>query len=77
MIKGIIDSGFFVELTESRCEGMVPFHTMDEVFIVADSKLYLEGQRSGMVLRMGDTVKVKVVDADLATRKIDMAYVAK
>ncbi|NRB63414.1 MAG: ribonuclease R [Saprospiraceae bacterium] len=75
LISGIIDSGIFVELVDSRCEGMIPFHTMDEPFMVADSRLYLEGQRSGKRLRMGDKIRVKVVDADLSSRKIDMAYI--
>jgi ribonuclease R len=76
-ISGIIDAGIFVELADSRCEGMVPLHTMDDHFVVAESRLSLEGQKSGLTLRMGDAINVKVVDANLGTRKIDMAFVDK
>lgn len=76
LISGIIEAGIFIELVESRCEGMVLFHTMPEPFQVEDSRLQIIGQHSGLVLKMGDKIRVRVVDADLATRKIDMAFVA-
>jgi len=74
VISGIIDSGMFVALVESRCEGMVPFHTMDEHYEVAESRLSVTGRQSGHTLKMGDEISVRITDADLATRKIDMEY---
>ena len=72
-ISGMIDRGFFVELVDSKAEGMVGFDRFDEVFEIADDRLKATGQRSGKVLKMGDLVEVKILDADLSKRQIDMA----
>ena len=72
-ISGMIDRGIFVELVESKAEGMVGFDRFDEVFEIADDRLKAIGQRSGRVLKMGDLVKVKILDTDLSKRQIDMA----
>ncbi len=72
IISGIIDRGIFVELKVSKCEGMVGFETMDESFDVAEGRLKAVGNRSGKVLKMGDTIKVIIKEADLKRRRIDM-----
>lgn len=70
-ISGFNDRGFFVELIENRCEGMVGFETMDESFDVGPGRLSAKGNRSGKVLKIGDTLDVKITNADLARRRID------
>lgn len=72
-ISGIIDRGIFVELTNSKCEGMVGFDTMPEAFDVAEGRLRAVGKRTGQVLKMGDSVRVKILDADLEKRRIEMS----
>lgn len=75
MISGMIDRGIFVEIGESKAEGMIPFDRMDENFIVKDNKIKAFGTRRGINLKLGDKVKVKVIKADLAARQIDMEIV--
>ncbi len=72
VVSGIIDSGFFVQLKENLCEGMVRFSSMDEPFEVEAGRLRARGVRTGRVIKMGDQLKVKVVDADPARRQIEM-----
>jgi ribonuclease R len=55
---------------------MVNFNTMDEAFEIADSRLYITGKRSGVQVRMGDSVRVKIIDTDLVRRRIDMGWEA-
>lgn len=74
-ISGIIDRGFFVELTENKCEGMVGFDTLDDGFEVADSRLKAIGIRSKVEFKMGDTVHVRIVGTDLSRRQIEMHLV--
>ena len=74
-ISGIIDRGIFVELTGSKCEGMVGFDTMSESFDVAEGRLQAVGKRTAQVLKMGDLIRVKILDADLEKRRIEMAIV--
>lgn len=71
-VSGIMDRGLFVELQDNRCEGMVSFDTMGEIFEVAESRLRAKGLDTSTVYRMGDAVQVRIVRADLATRRIDM-----
>ncbi len=71
-ISGIIERGFFVELAHSKCEGMVGFDTLDEPYELADSRLSAQGKRSKRLLKIGDPVRVTIMDADLTKRRIEM-----
>lgn len=71
-ISGIMERGFFVELKDSRCEGMVGFETLDEPFDVDGSRLKMRGMHSGTEYKMGDVVKVRIVATDLRMRRIEM-----
>lgn len=75
IINGIADFGVFVELTENFVEGMISFQHMDEGYQLADNKLSMTGGRSGKKLKMGDPVRVRILDADLKKRRIEMALV--
>ncbi len=75
LVSGIIERGIFVELLESKCEGMVGFDTLNEPFDVADGRLRAKGIRSGRVFKMGDHVKVLILQTNLAKRQIEMELV--
>ena len=75
IINGIAEFGVFVELQESRCEGMISFDNMDEPYELGAGRLSIKGRKSGKVLKMGDIVHVKILDAELERRRIDMALV--
>ena len=74
-ISGMIDRGIFVELVDSKCEGMVGFDSMSESFDVSEGRLQAIGKRTGKILKMGDLVRVKILEADLERRRIEMAMV--
>ncbi len=74
VISGIIDRGIFVELSHSKCEGMVGFDTMTEAFEVTDGRLKAVGQRTGTTYKMGDKVRVVITDTDLQRRQINMEF---
>lgn len=75
IINGISDFGVFVELSENFVEGMISFQHMDENYELAENKLTMTGGRSGKRLKMGDAIRVRILDADLKKRRIDMALV--
>lgn len=75
VVSGFSDRGLFVELAGNHCEGMVNFNTMEEAFEIDDSRLYILGKRSGVRIKMGDAVRVKILDADLTRRRIDMGWI--
>ncbi len=73
-ISGIIERGFFVELDENQCEGMVAFTEMDEYFETMGGGLRVRGVRTGKILRMGDRVRVRILRTDLGRRQIDFGW---
>ena len=74
-INGIIERGMFIELVESKCEGLIGFENFDEPFNVADSRLKATGLKSRIVYKMGDKIMVKIIDVDLSKRQIEMDLV--
>jgi ribonuclease R len=74
-ISGIIDRGIFVTVISTHAEGMVSFEVLDEYFTVDPSGLRAVSTSGDMVFRMGDIVKVRILDADPQKRQIEMELV--
>ena len=74
-ISGIIDKGIFVQLKESKAEGLVLFSNFNESFVIEDSGLKAIGKRSRRVLKMGDVVRAKLLDADLHSRQLEFEII--
>ena len=75
VITGFIEKGMFVELLESKVEGMVEFNTLGQYFILDDSRMKVVGKRTGDVMKIGDMVKVEIKNADLTRRRVDFQLV--
>lgn len=72
IISGIIERGFFVELPDSKAEGLVDFRYLDDTYSVEEGNLRVTGRRTKRSFKMGDRVQVRVVAVDLAKRQIEM-----
>jgi ribonuclease R len=75
IISGIIERGFFVMLTNSKIEGLVGFDTLDEFYTVDPSRMKITGKDSGTIMKLGDQIRVRIVDADLDKRQVEMELV--
>ncbi|MBC7883839.1 MAG: RNB domain-containing ribonuclease [Saprospiraceae bacterium] len=75
IISGIIEKGVFVELLDSKVEGLVTFESMGEIYTVPTSRLKAKSRLSGVELTMGQSVKVKIIAADPETKRTDMELV--
>jgi ribonuclease R len=75
VISGMIDKGFFVELVDNFCEGMVSFSNLAESYQLDESRLFAVGNITHQKIKMGDVVRVRILSANLQTRKIDMELV--
>lgn len=74
-ITHITATGFFAEL-ENTVEGFVAARTIeDDLYMMTDNGLALEGTRNKNRFTIGDKVKVKVVAADSDEVKIDFEVV--
>ncbi|MCQ2325423.1 MAG: RNB domain-containing ribonuclease [Paludibacteraceae bacterium] len=72
-ISGVTDFGLFVELNDSRCEGLI--HIYDIIpgeYMLYDEKNYrLIGETTGKTFTMGDPMRVQVVKVDIDHSQID------
>ena len=67
-ISGVQRFGLFVKLSESGADGFIPIATIgDEYFHYDEGGARLVGERSGVELRMGQTVSVRLVEATPVT----------
>lgn len=72
VISGICEWGIYVELNDSKCEGLVPMRDLDDDYYEFDEKNYcLRGRRDHHVYQLGDAMKVKVARADLEKKQLD------
>jgi ribonuclease R len=77
IISGVASFGFFVETVLHKCEGMVTVRDLNEFddFKLDEADYALVGMRTGKKFRMGDSVKIKVVAANLEKRQLDYHWV--
>ena len=72
VISGISEWGIYVELNDSKCEGLVPMRDLDDDYYEFDEKNYcLRGRRDHHVYQLGDALKIKVARADLEKKQLD------
>ncbi|MEO9803635.1 MAG: ribonuclease R [Reichenbachiella sp.] len=76
IISGVTEWGIFVEITETKCEGMIRTSTMTDDFYEFDEKNFcMIGKRNKRMFTLGDQVTVMVVDTDIDRRTIDLEFV--
>ncbi|HTL81904.1 MAG TPA: ribonuclease R [Bacteroidia bacterium] len=72
IISGVTEFGFFVELEDNKCEGMVHVRNLrDDRYFFEQENYCLRGQRSGRKFTIGDNVRVLLKSADLIKKQID------
>lgn len=75
-ITGVQEYGIFVEIPETRCEGLVRLRNITEDSFYFDQKNYsIVGRRTGITYQLGDKVMVKVAKADLQNKQLDFELV--
>jgi len=72
VISGVTEWGIYVELTENKCEGMLPIRDLDDDFYNFDDKNYcLIGRKYHKRYQLGDEIAVKVSKANLDKKQLD------
>jgi ribonuclease R len=75
-ISGITDWGMFVELSQTKIEGLVALRDIKEDYLVFDEESYtLTGKQSGKKFILGQPVKVKVERANLEQKQLDFSLI--
>jgi ribonuclease R len=72
IITGVTPFGLFVEIDDVYASGLIHVSSLQNDYYHFDATAHrLQGERSGMVHRLADRVRVKVARVDLDERKID------
>lgn len=75
-ISGVTQWGFYVELEESKCEGLVSMTELDDDFYEFDEKNYcIAGRHHHKTYQLGDQVVIRVAKANLVARQLDFELV--
>ena len=76
VISAVTEWGFYVELDENKCEGLVPVRELQDDYYDYDEKNFcLIGRKYHNTYTLGDIVKVKVARADLERKQLDFFLV--
>lgn len=76
VITGVTNFGFFVELTETKCEGLVPIRELHDDFYEFDEESYcLTGRQTDRKFQLGDELMVEVWRANLPKKQLDFKLI--
>jgi ribonuclease R len=75
VISGVTEWGIYAEINENKCEGMIKSRDLrgDQFNFDADNYRYV-GRNTGKIYALGDTVKIKVLDADLIKKQLNFGF---
>jgi ribonuclease R len=78
IVTGVTEWGVFVEITETKCEGMIRVQDMDDDYYEFDEKnMRLIGSKTKKMITLGEKVSVRVVATDIDRRTIDLEFADK
>lgn len=76
VVSGVAEWGLYVELKENKCEGLVPIRDLDDDYYEYDEKNYcLFGRKKNRLYRLGDTITVKIAQANMEKKQLDFTIV--
>lgn len=76
VITGVTNFGFFVELNETKCEGLVPIRELHDDFYEFDEESYcLTGRQTDRKFQLGDELMVEVWRANLPKKQLDFKLI--
>lgn len=74
LISGVSEFGLFVEERETKAEGLIRLNTLaDDYYVLEPKKYRIVGEKRKKAYSLGDTVRVKLLAADIDRKTIDWA----
>jgi ribonuclease R len=71
-ISGVTQWGIYVEINETKIEGMVPLREIDDDYYVFDEANYcIVGNRTHRKYQLGDAVRIQILRANLQKKQLD------
>lgn len=76
IVSGVTEWGIFVEIIETKCEGMIRMTDLNDDFYEFDEKqMRVIGRNNKRIITLGDELKVLVAKTDIDRRTIDLELV--
>jgi ribonuclease R len=76
IVSGVTEWGVYVEMVDTKCEGMVRLSDMKDDYYEFDEENYrVVGRRYKEVITLGDQVTVRVKKTDIDRRTIDLEFI--
>lgn len=77
LISGISKWGIYVELKDSKCEGLIKYADINDDFYYLDEENFrVIGREFGNVYQLGDEVKIQVKSVNLIKKQLDFSMVS-
>ena len=77
-VSGVTEFGLYVEVNDSKCEGMVPLRMLlDDYYEFDERNFCLVGRRYHKRYALGDKVRIRVERANLEQRLLDFSLVGE
>jgi ribonuclease R len=76
VISGVTEWGFYAEINENKCEGMIPMRTLQDDYYEFDEANYcIIGRRRKRKFTIGDPVRIRITRANLDRKQLDFELV--
>ena len=76
IVSSVTEWGIFVEISETKCEGMIRLTDLEDDYYDFDEKNYrVIGRRNKKMITLGDKLKVLVAKTDIDRRTIDLEMI--
>ena len=76
VISGVTEWGFYAEINENKCEGMVPLRTLqDDYYEFDDANYCIKGRRHHRKFTIGDAIRIRIVRANLDRKQLDFELI--
>ena len=73
VVSSVVKFGLFVELPNT-VEGLIHVTNLPEFYSYNERTMTLQGEKSGVLFKVGQQIRIKLVRADKATGEIDFEY---
>lgn len=75
IVSGVTEWGIYVEIVETKCEGMIKMSDLTDDFYEFDDRNFcVVGLKNKKTITLGDQVKVNVKSTDIDRRTIDLLF---
>ena len=76
IISGVADWGIYVEISENKCEGLIPIRELDDDFYELDEENYcITGRLTHKRYQLGDPITIEISRVDLPRKQVDLLLI--